>query len=104
MNLEEENERLRARVAELESTLIRQDRVVLKDGVPEQALVRFWAKVAFLDGLLGGLAAIGGFLVVGLWCRLLGIHAWYQTYREFKVPYYWARERCLFCKAAKVKP
>ncbi len=37
---------LQARVAELEATLVRQDRVVLKrENIPAEAVARFWAKV-----------------------------------------------------------
>lgn len=49
-HLLEENEQLRARIADLESTLIKQQRVVLKDGVPEDAVTRFWAKVDVSGG------------------------------------------------------
>lgn len=45
-DLREENERLRARVIELESALINQQRVVLKkDNVPAEAITRYWAKI-----------------------------------------------------------
>lgn len=45
MDLHEENARLKARIVELEATLIKQQRVVLSDGIPAEALKRFWDKV-----------------------------------------------------------
>jgi len=52
VNLEEENALLRARVAELEGALIKQQRVVLKkDDVPREAVSRFWSKIDVSGGV-----------------------------------------------------
>lgn len=51
MNLVEENGWLRARVAELEAALTKQQRVVLKrDDIPVEAVIRFWKKIDVSGG------------------------------------------------------
>jgi hypothetical protein len=46
VSLREENALLRARVAELEASLLKQQRVVLRaDSIPREALDRFWSKI-----------------------------------------------------------